>query len=329
MRALSLVAVVLGAALVVAMVQSMSISLPALLALGGVPLLSASAYRVVTLVLNTRSWQLLLPPGERPPFLTLLRLRWIGEAINTLLPVAQVGGDLVRARLLTRPGLSGATATTGMLGDLMVGVLSQWLFTLMGVAALAAGAGLGPLSPAIATGLALLAATAVGLGAIIRLGQRPGFAAGWLGRWLAARWRGVPEATVAFEVAMAALLRRRRELAAALSWHLAGWLSQVGETSLVLLMLGNPVSWRSALIIESLAATARGAAFFVPGGLGVQEAAVVALGLHLGVPLDTAVTLGVVKRLREVVVGGPALLVWMLSARARRAPGSSPPGGTS
>ena len=42
----------------------------------------------------------LVPRQDRPPFAAFVRLRWIGEAINTTLPVAQIGGDLVRARLL-------------------------------------------------------------------------------------------------------------------------------------------------------------------------------------------------------------------------------------
>ena len=32
----------------------------------------------------------------------MLALRWIGKSINTTLPAAQIGGDVVRARLLQR-----------------------------------------------------------------------------------------------------------------------------------------------------------------------------------------------------------------------------------
>ena len=78
----------------------------------------------------------------------------------------------------------------------------------------------------------------------------------------------------------------------------------------MLVLAGHPTSWLRALAIESLAASARGAAFFVPGGLGVQEATVVGVGRYLGLPTETAVTLGMVKRLRELVVGLPGLAFW-------------------
>jgi uncharacterized membrane protein YbhN (UPF0104 family) len=116
-----------------------------------------------------------------------------------------------------------------------------------------------------------------------------------------------------------ALVRDRRRLAGAFLWHLAGWFSQVVETWLILSLAGYPVRWGQALVIESLAATARGAAFFVPGGLGVQEATLVGIGRYLGLPLEATVTLGVAKRLREIVVGLPGVA---LLAYAERAPGA-------
>ena len=58
------------------------------------------AARGVTMVVDCAAWHCLLPRAERPSFAALLPLRWIGEAINTTLPVAQIGGEVMRARLL-------------------------------------------------------------------------------------------------------------------------------------------------------------------------------------------------------------------------------------
>src|SRR5262245_4944470 len=80
---------VMGAAAAVA-----SVGWPGILAL--------SAYRTANLVLDTAGWRLSFEPGSRPPLGPLFLLRWIGESINNLLPVAQVGGDLERARLAAR-----------------------------------------------------------------------------------------------------------------------------------------------------------------------------------------------------------------------------------
>src|SRR6266550_1307168 len=60
------------------------------------------AARAATVVIDCGAWQCLLPRRDRPAFATMLPLRWISESINTTLPAAQIGGEVVRARLLQR-----------------------------------------------------------------------------------------------------------------------------------------------------------------------------------------------------------------------------------
>ena len=54
----------------------------------------------------------------------------------------------------------------------------------------------------------------------------------------------------------------------------------------------------------------RSAGFFVPGALGVQEVALILVGNLVGLSVETAIVIAIVKRLRDVVVGVPGLLVW-------------------
>jgi hypothetical protein len=115
--------------------------------------------------------------------------------------------------------------------------------------------------------------------------------------------------------ALEALLAQRRVLLRALAWHVLGWASHVAETWLALLLIGAPISVRGAIVIESLAAAARTAAFFIPAGLGAQDGAVFALARSFGVGPEAALGLAVVKRLRELVVGAPAIVAWLISER--------------
>jgi putative membrane protein len=308
-----------GAAMLVALAFSArSVPLAAALAGGGWPLLLASVYRVLPLSLNTLSWHALLPGGARPPFGRMLRLRWIGESINALLPVAQIGGDFARARLLAHGGVSAADATAAMVADLSVGAATPVVFTLMGVAVLAMiaptsmfGIDRG-VSIAIAVGISLV--TAGALVAVARLG---------VGRLLAAlpfHGHGRLAARLAagaanLDRAFAAVLVRRGALAGAAIWHLGGWVAQVGETWLILRLIGADVSWGEALVIESLSATARGIAFAVPAGLGIQEGALVVLCGFFGIDLASALALGIIKRGRELVVGVPAIVAWAIAER--------------
>src|SRR5215467_14802645 len=67
------------------------------------------------------------------------RLRWavgfrlIGESNNVLLPVAAVGGDIVRAMLLKSRGVDGGAAAASTLVDLLLQAAAQALFALIGV----------------------------------------------------------------------------------------------------------------------------------------------------------------------------------------------------
>jgi putative membrane protein len=282
------------------------------------PLLAAALYRMAPLALNAASWRVLIRPARRPAWRTILWLRWIGEAVNGLLPAAQIGGDFARARLLTAGGVPAGDATAAMVADVSIGAITQVVFTLLGAAALILRANIG--APArqhlgwLALVIGIGALTAAALLAVARFGvlrllnRMPLHLHGRL----AARLRA---GGASIDRALRQMRRRPAGLLAASLWHLAGWLAQVGETWLVLRLMGHPVSWTAALAIESLAAAARGAAFVVPGGIGVQEGALVAVSAAFGVPVPTALALGIIKRGRELLVGAPALVAWGIAER--------------
>jgi putative membrane protein len=280
-----------------------------------VPVVCASVYHFVPLSLYAFSWRALIPPDKRPRRLTLVRLRWIGESVNALLPVAQVGGDMARARLLSQTGVPGAAAAASMVADMGAGAASQVVFTIFGVIAVSWHGSVGQLSRAIALAAALSAAGAGALLAVARLGVGRIVAAIPLVRRVARASSSWPGHAADIDRALAGVLARRWELLRAFSWHMAGWLAQVGETWLILRLMGRGVSWPAALAMESLAATARSIAFLVPGGLGVQEGALVLVASHFGIRAPQALSLAIVKRMREVLVGAPAILAWSIAER--------------
>ena len=94
-------------------------------------------YHLVPLSFDSLAWRELLPPSTRPGFLAALRIRWIRESINSLLPVAGVGGDIAGARLANKGGVPGAQAAASMVVDITVGAGTQLVFVLAGVALLA------------------------------------------------------------------------------------------------------------------------------------------------------------------------------------------------
>jgi uncharacterized membrane protein YbhN (UPF0104 family) len=97
------------------------------------------------------------------------------------------------------------------------------------------------------------------------------------------------------------------------------------EVWLILRLLGSAVSWSDALMLESLGQAIRGAAFAIPGALGVQEGGYLLLAPLVGLRPDVALALSLAKRARELLLGIPGLLYLYFSERAfrRRLPAAS------
>ena len=110
--------------------------------------------------------------------------------------------------------------------------------------------------------------------------------------------------------AIVATYRRRGALASAGLLHLAGWAAGAGEVWLVLHFLGRPFGLIDAFVLESLSSGVRGAAFMAPGALGAQEGAFVLFGHLFGLPADVALAISLSKRVRELALGVPGLILW-------------------
>jgi putative membrane protein len=119
-----------------------------------------------------------------------------------------------------------------------------------------------------------------------------------------------------------ALLSRTGLIFKAFVWQLSGYLLGAFETWWALRLLGHPVPLGGALAIEGLTQAVRHAAFFVPAGVGVQDAAVVLLAQLFGVDREVALSLALVKRMREVLFGCAALVSWQGSEVFRRLGGA-------
>ena len=123
-------------------------------------------------------------------------------------------------------------------------------------------------------------------------------------------WKSVAGAADALDAAILDIYRRRGDFLIASFWRMVGWLLGGVEVYLALYFLGHRVSVAEALMLESMGQALRHAVFFVPGGLGVQEGGFIVLGAAVGLSPQTALTLSLVKRVRELTLSLPPLLVW-------------------
>jgi putative membrane protein len=278
----------------------------------GIGVFGVAAFHLVPMFADAVGWRRLLPARERPDAATMLWARWIGESVNGLLPVLQIGGNVVKARLLAERGVPGPRAGASVVVDVTLVVTSQMLFTLLGLGLLAARLGGGETWRAAAVGAVLMALALAGFHAFQRRG---GFArlARRIEGMTSGEWTSLVASAGELDRAVGDLYADRRTIGAAWAWHLASWLVGVGEVWLALRCLGAPVDLPTAALLESLGQAVRASAFAVPGALGIQEGGYLALGAALGIPPTTALALSLVKRVRELVLGIPGLVSWQLA----------------
>ena len=265
------------------------------------------AFHIPQMLLSALGWQAIAGPG--PGLRTWLRLRWIREAVNNLLPLAQIGGEFVVAHLLQRQGVRLARAIGGTIADLLLEMGTQVLFTVLGVALLVHVAGHSEVSDLATRALwvaalvvaAAFAALWMGLAAVIeRAALRMGHSFGWPAT---AEIGGLHEALVG-------CFRAPGRVTAACVWHLVSWLSGGLEVCLILHFFGMDVGLDIGLIIESLGQALKAVGFAVPGALGVQEGGYVVVCRLLNIPPETALAVSLIKRVREAVLGIPGLVLW-------------------
>lgn len=254
-------------------------------------------------------WHALFPANLRPRLSTCVLIRFVREGVNTLLPLAGVGGDLIAARLFTFFNGAGTTAAASVIVDLMVQAGTQFVFALIGLAVLVALGGDETMVRIVAIGLTLATPALFGFYLVQRRGGHR-LVHGILSRLAGDRqWRALGAVDTLFE-----RLRSFYADRAALIWgagvHLAVWFIGVLEVWVALSFMGHPLSLAEALVIESLVQAVRSAAFTIPGGLGVQEGGLIALCAIFGVPAETALALSLIKRVADLVVGAPGLVAW-------------------
>jgi putative membrane protein len=311
MKILSYLGMVIGLGVMVVLVLWQGLGEITDLLLGsGLALLWLPVVWLPCLLPAARSWQYLFPASHRPRFGRVLRAIWIGRAINTLLPVATIGGELVKARLINLWGTSGVHASASVVVDKTVQVLALILWGFLGAALLASlVAGTGLAIPIVA-GLGVLTLGVLGFLYVQRAGMF-GFLARQSGRLVKSGSASkLASSAQAVDEAVREIYRFPATIVWAVLLRLFGLLLQTSEVWLAAYLLGHPIDLLEALMLKSLSSTLSDIAFIIPNSYGVQEGAYIALGALLGMPAELMLAMSLATRIRELAVDVPGLLAW-------------------
>jgi putative membrane protein len=302
---------VLGMALLVVLVVRADFSaMLHTLDTGGLQILWLAPYRTLYFVLYAWGWLLLLRPYDsmrRARFGYVFWVTTVREGVDRLLPVASVGGGVVGIRLLRWRGLPAAPVAATVIVEVVLTLSVVYAFTAIGLFLLF---GVGVTGEhyrrlAVAFGVSLpvpiLTILLLRYGSAFQRLQR--FFAPLLGEMQS-------DAAASLDQEVRATLGRRWTLLAAAGLQLAALIFGSFEIWFAMRLFGHPVNAATAVALESMTQAVRHVGFFVPAGLGIQEAGLVLFGAAFGISAEVALAVSMAKRLREVLCGVPAILSW-------------------
>src|SRR5438093_9440310 len=233
-------------------------------ATAGWAIAAIAAFHFVPILLDTIAWQVLFPKAFRPRWQSLLWMRWIGESISNLIPSAAVGGDIVRARLATITGTPMAAAAASVIVDVTLGVVTQILFTLLGLVLLVEATGRTSLVGPTLVGAILAIVAIAGFYIAQRLGMFR-FVSVIITRLVKSpEWSSLVQSGEPVDRTVRDFYARRRGVLACCIWTIVSLIGSSGEIFIALYGLGAHAALLEPLSRQSMAMTSTCATFTLP-----------------------------------------------------------------
>lgn len=260
-------------------------------------------FYVVIFGLDTLGWKFALRPQiqSRIPWARLFRARLAGEAVNYVTPTAWIGGEPVKAWILSRR--HGVPIQDGMASVVIAKTtftLSMVLFIVIGLVVTAVTQ---PVSPALMRWVwVIMPILTVLIGLFVGVQFLQPFRRGLeiLSRLLP--WfRKVETKMHEWDRSIVSFYRQApSSVFWSLGFHFLGWLAGAVEVYLILHFLHLPVSWATAFSLEALWVLLRSGAFLIPASIGASEGFLLLICSGLGVSSITGLALGLIRRAREI-----------------------------
>jgi len=279
-------------------------------AFGAAGMLIVVGVYAVEFALDTVAWQLTLGGPRRGWrwFGRLYAVRMAGEAVNSVTPLAGLGGEPVKALMLRRHhGVGLGESASSLVAARTVNMVALVVFLAVALVLMAGEPRLAPSYRWVAAvGFVALAAATAALFLVQRFEWSSAFArrvARWPGGAPLVGWLDRLEAfdrrLVSFYV------EHRAKFAVAVALALGNWVVGAIGVWVSLALLGTAVTAREAWMIEAVTQLVRAGTFFIPANLGAQEGAFVVVCSALTGRPDAGFAVALVRRFRDLLwIGG-------------------------
>ena len=269
---------------------------------------------IPTLYFDSLAWIILMK--NKLSTKTAFIITWISQTSGKFIPSGNITGEFVRFYLARRNGQKFSEASSTVLMDLFIATFSLFLIGLSALIFIVFS---------IKSNLILnqfqyliLAFSLISLGTLFFL--------------LIIRKRVISKFLVItkkfeflskknifnllrLDISLNKLSHRKWRLLNAVVLRLMGGVAGAFEIYVFLWVIGVDAKISDVIIIESVTAIIRSAAFFIPSAIGVQELAFVIVGELVGYSSIVSFSVAIGRRLREIMVGIPAIITWIIIFR--------------
>jgi len=317
MKIIRIVGVIIGAVIVTLVIREVGwVHIRHSLAMLGWGYGVVLVYPVSWILLNTAGWRMALHAQyAKQPLVRLSQIRLAGETFNSMLPSGYIGGEPLKAKLLSRwiPMHEAASSVLIAKAAQSVGLV---LFVGLG---LIFGGNKRQQSilhhPATILSLVLLTAGIAIF--ILLLTQRSFSRAGrWLHNLTGHPWLQKQEKKlVALDDSIGAFYREgKSRFLGSVLWHITGWLAGALEVAVIFFLIRHRITLREAWFIGAMAQLAAIVGLFAPAGVGMYEGGHYLAASMLGLSPVLGVTVALIRRVREIFWDCVGLwLFWRLS----------------
>lgn len=267
---------------------------------------------IPTLYLDAIAWQVFIKNNKLSILWSFL-ITWISQASGKFFPTGTISGEFIRVYLGVKRGLTIYESSSTVFADLIIATFSLFLISIFSLVILAFD-NISFLNNkksfylVIPLFLMLLGCLFFYLFVKLRLIKFLLKKENFFGFKLNKKNQKI---LFKIDFSLFRLSQNKLNLSRAILFRLLGWVAGAFEIYVFLLIIGVEASLMDVILIEAFTGIVRAVAFFIPAGLGVQELAFVLIGNYVGLGDTVAFSIAIGRRIREIIVGVPAVLIWI------------------
>ena len=274
---------------------------------------------IPTLFFDSLAWVCLMSKN-RLTILQALNITWIAQTSGKFIPTGNITGEFVRFYLAKKCGQRFIDSSSTVVADLVVATFALFivgLFSLICILEIDSNVVGNYNFLYLLSSLSVIMISCLIFFFIIRKRIVKGFLKRSSKLFKFSLKRSKLINLIRLDYSLYKLSYKKKKLFKSLILRILGWVSGAFEIYIFLIIIGVDAKLIDVILIESVTAMVRSVAFFIPAGLGIQELTFIIIGEYVGYSGIVSFSMAIGRRLREILVGLPAIVIWYISYKPK------------